>query len=102
MASHVVRDSPVSAWLFSNTKSGWIWLLVRLYVGYVWLMAGWEKVISDMWTGSRAGSVVTKFAMGSLTKTAGAHPDVPTGEWGGEWGQGEWGQPPFPSIFVDR
>lgn len=77
MASYVVKDSPAAEWLFSNTKSSWIWLLVRLYVGYEWLMAGWGKVGSDMWTGSEAGSVITKFATGSLAKTAGAHPDVP-------------------------
>ena len=77
MASYVVHDSPVSAWLFANTKSSWIWLIIRLYVGYEWLMAGWGKVTSDMWTGSQAGSVITKFAMGSLAKTVGDHPDVP-------------------------
>ena len=77
MASYLVQESPLSAWLFSNTKSSWIWLIVRLYVGYVWLMAGWEKVVSDMWTGSGTGSIILKFTAGALKKTAGEHPDVP-------------------------
>jgi len=77
MSSYPVQDFPVSEWLFSNTKSSWIWLLVRLYVGYEWLMAGWGKVGSEVWTGSKAGTVITKFANGSLAKTVGEHPDVP-------------------------
>lgn len=45
-------------------------------MGYVWLMAGWEKLISPAWIGAKSGTALTGFALGALKKTAGAHPDV--------------------------
>jgi thiosulfate dehydrogenase [quinone] large subunit len=35
--------------LFASTRGAWIWLVVRLYVAYVFLPAGWEKVTSGKW-----------------------------------------------------
>lgn len=62
--------------LFEDHRSAWLWLPVRLYVGYVWFIAGWEKFISPAWIGSDAGKAVSGFLTGALSKTAGAHPDV--------------------------
>ncbi len=62
--------------LFSNTKLSWLWLIIRLYVGYEWLLAGWGKVTSPMWVGPKAGVAVTGFLQGALAKTGGQHPDV--------------------------
>ena len=54
----------------------WFWLLVRLYVGYEWFMAGWGKLGNPAWTGDQAGAAVKGFFMGALAKTTTAHPDV--------------------------
>lgn len=62
--------------LFSNPKFSWLWFLLRIYVGWAWLTAGWEKVINPVWTGSQAGVAITGFLNGSLAKTTGAHPQV--------------------------
>src|SRR5690625_7816040 len=51
----VVEENPVSRWLFSNTMSAWIWLVLRLYLGYSWLVAGWGKITDPAWTGEQAG-----------------------------------------------
>lgn len=61
---------------FSNAKLSWLWFLVRIYVGWTWLTAGWEKVINPVWVGPKAGVAVTGFLNGSLAKTTGAHPQV--------------------------
>lgn len=61
-------ENPVSTFLFSSTYGSWIWLVVRLYVGYTWVMAGWKKVTSDAWTGAGAGSSIEGFVKGALTK----------------------------------
>lgn len=61
---------------FSNPKLSWLWFLVRIYVGWTWLTAGWEKVISPVWVGAKAGVAIAGFLNGSLAKTAGAHPQV--------------------------
>ena len=77
MAQHFVfKESPVSLFLFSNTKMAPVWLVVRLYVGYVWLSAGWSKLNNASWTGAEAGSSLTSFLTRALEKTTGSHPDV--------------------------
>ena len=69
-------EPPFSRFLFGNTKMAWLWLIVRLYVGWQWVQAGWGKVNSPMWTGSQAGTALRSFLNASLVKAAGAHPDV--------------------------
>jgi thiosulfate dehydrogenase [quinone] large subunit len=72
----VFEEAPVSRFLFANTKTAWFWLLVRLYVGWAWLEAGWGKVTNPAWTGPEAGGALKGFIQGALNKAAGAHPDV--------------------------
>ncbi len=71
-----IEESPVSKFLFSNPGFAWFWLIVRLYVGWEWLSAGWEKVINPVWTGPNAGGALGGFIQGALGKVGGAHPDV--------------------------
>ena len=33
--------------LFASASAAWIWLPIRLYLGYEWAHAGWEKVTGD-------------------------------------------------------
>jgi thiosulfate dehydrogenase [quinone] large subunit len=65
----VVPENPVSRFLFSDTRSGLIWLVIRLYVGFSWLKAGWGKVRSEAWTGEQAGAAVQGFINGALAKS---------------------------------
>ncbi len=62
--------------LFNNPKLSWIWLIVRVYVGWQWLHAGYEKIINPVWIGEKAGVAITGFANGALAKTVGEHPGV--------------------------
>lgn len=73
---HVIEEPPFAKALLENPKSAWLWLIVRLYVGWQWLSAGWEKVHSPVWVGKGAGAALNGFVNGALAKTAGAHPDV--------------------------
>lgn len=66
----IIPENPVSRFLFSSTRAAWIWLIVRLYVGYAWLTAGWGKVTSDAWTGDNAGAAIQGFVNGALAKAA--------------------------------
>ena len=65
----VIPENPVSRFLFSSTRSALIWLVIRLYVGYAWLTAGWGKVTSDAWTGENAGAAIKGFVGGALAKS---------------------------------
>lgn len=78
MKSNIV-DIPQPAFLrflFSDKRLSWLWLIIRVYVGWEWLVAGWEKIISPMWIGDKAGVAITGFLHGALAKTGGAHPNV--------------------------
>ena len=61
----VVPENPVSRFLFSDTRSAFIWLIIRLYVGYAWLKAGWGKLNTDAWTGEQAGTALQGFINGN-------------------------------------
>ena len=71
-----IPEPAISRFVFADTRLSWLWLIVRLYVGYEWLMAGWAKVQSPMWVGSKSGVAIQGFVMGALKKSAGEHPDV--------------------------
>jgi thiosulfate dehydrogenase [quinone] large subunit len=73
-----IEDSPVARVLFGDVRLAWIWLILRLYAGYEWLQAGWEKLHSAVWTGSQAGTALAGFVKGALSKTGGANPAVQT------------------------
>ncbi len=73
-----IEDSAVARFLFGDVRVAWIWLILRLYVGYEWLQAGWEKLHSAVWTGSKAGTALSGFVNGALSKTGGANPAVQT------------------------
>lgn len=67
--------------IFTNTKFAWFWLFVRLYLGYEWAYAGYEKIINPVWVGAKSGVAMSGFVKGALAKTAaalpiGSHPDV--------------------------
>lgn len=52
----------------TGTKGSWIWLVIRLYVGYQWLHAGWGKL-----TGEKAFDT-TGFLKGAIAKAVPATP----------------------------
>jgi thiosulfate dehydrogenase (quinone) large subunit len=73
-----IPEPNVTRFLFADTRLAPLWTLVRLYVGYEWLTAGWGKLTNPagVWVGDKAGAAITGFLNGSLGKTTGAHPDV--------------------------
>ena len=62
--------------LFNDTRWAWLWLILRLYAGWEWLRAGWEKVISPAWVGGQAGTALTGFLKNAESLATGAHPAV--------------------------
>jgi thiosulfate dehydrogenase [quinone] large subunit len=71
-----IPEPPLARFLFADTRLAWFWLIIRVYVGWEWLVAGWGKLQNPAWFGSSAGSAITGFVNGALQKTEGAHPDV--------------------------
>lgn len=71
-----IPEPALSKFIFADTRLSWAWLIIRIYVGWEWLIAGWEKLTSSTWIGAQAGTALTGFLMGALKKTGGSHPDV--------------------------
>ncbi len=44
-----ITDPPVARALFSDTRWAWLWLVVRLYVGYTWITSGLGKLSNPAW-----------------------------------------------------
>jgi thiosulfate dehydrogenase (quinone) large subunit len=71
-----IPEPPLARFLFADTRFAIVWLALRLYVGWIWVVAGWEKIMNPVWVGPKAGVGLAGFANAALEKTAGAHPDV--------------------------
>src|SRR5438034_10440342 len=84
-----VPEPPIARFLFADTRMAWLWLIVRLYVGYQWITAGLEKLtgysftfdgsfgqkVSSPWVfGAHDGAAIKGFVAGALAQTGGAHP----------------------------
>lgn len=69
-------DPPIAQFLFGDTRLAFLWLVVRVYLGWQWLHAGWGKIHSPLWVGDTSGQALSGFIQGALQKTGGAHPDV--------------------------
>jgi thiosulfate dehydrogenase (quinone) large subunit len=72
----VIPEPKLAKFLFADTRVAWVWLLLRLYVGYEWVMAGWEKAMSAAWVGSHAGTALQGFLSAAVAKASGANPAV--------------------------
>ncbi|HTR18598.1 MAG TPA: DoxX family protein [Candidatus Paceibacterota bacterium] len=76
MKRYFIEESPFSYFFTADTRSAGLWFLVRLYLAWQWLQAGWEKLHDAAWVGASAGTALSGFVQGALAKTTGAHPDV--------------------------
>jgi thiosulfate dehydrogenase [quinone] large subunit len=89
-ATHI-PEPPIARFLFADTRMAWLWLIVRLYVGYQWITAGLEKLsgysftfdasfgqkVSSPWVfGAHDGAAIKGFVAGALAQVGGPHPAV--------------------------
>ncbi|MBA4375051.1 MAG: DoxX family protein [Anaerolinea sp.] len=44
-----MEDSPLFKALFNSTKFAWLWLIVRVYLGWQWIQAGLHKLEDPKW-----------------------------------------------------
>lgn len=96
MKRYVIEESLFSHFFLSDTKSALLWLVVRVYLGWEWLSAGWGKFNNPAWIGSDAGAAMIGFVERALSKTTGAHPDV---QWWYAWFLQNLVQP-YPEVWA--
>lgn len=81
-----IPEPPIARFLFADKRMAWFWLIVRLYAGYEWITAGWEKLTGHTIFGASAGApwvfsahdgaAMKGFVIGALAKSTGTHPAV--------------------------
>lgn len=47
----LVTDPKAVKTVLNDPRMGWVWLVLRVWVGYQWLEAGWHKVTDAAWVG---------------------------------------------------
>ncbi len=45
----MVTDPPLARFLFGDLRLAWVWLPLRLWLGWDWLNHGWEKFQNPAW-----------------------------------------------------
>ena len=93
-AATQIPEPAIARFLFADTRVAWVWLIVRLYVGYQWLVAGTEKLfgynidftsktfgqgsLSHSWIFGSAplGTQLAGFAHSGIAQATGPYPAV--------------------------
>ena len=44
-----IPDPPLAHLLFNTTRFAWLFAIVRIYLGYQWVNAGWHKITGTGW-----------------------------------------------------
>ncbi|MBA2391759.1 MAG: DoxX family protein [Ktedonobacteraceae bacterium] len=85
-----IAEPPIARFLFADTRIAWLWFIIRVYVGYQWITAGFEKLtgysiniesfgkpVGAAWVfNAQQGVAMKGFAMGAIAKATGGHPSV--------------------------
>ena len=74
-----IQDPPIAKFFFQGTLASWLWLVVRVYVGYDFVTAGWHKFTTPVWMDG-SGQGIIGFWKGALGTTASGAPVI-TFDW---------------------
>jgi len=74
-----IQDPPIARFFFQSTMAAWLWLVVRVYVGYDFLTAGWHKFTTPAWMDG-SGDGIMGFWKGALGTTPSGAPVI-TFDW---------------------
>jgi thiosulfate dehydrogenase (quinone) large subunit len=70
----VVQDPPIARFLFSDTRSAWIWLILRVWLGYQWVDASLHKINNPAWV--QTGEAVKGFWTNAIAIPEGGKPPI--------------------------
>lgn len=66
----------ISKFLFASKYMAPFWTVVRVYLGWQWLNAGWHKITDPNWVGAGAGTAVGGFLRRAVSLSQGDNPSV--------------------------
>jgi thiosulfate dehydrogenase [quinone] large subunit len=69
-----VEDHPLEIFLFNSTGwITWVWLVIRILLGWQWLQAGWGKINNPKWMD---GTSITGFWDSAINSYGQPHSQV--------------------------
>ncbi|HEX4992690.1 MAG TPA: DoxX family protein, partial [Rubrobacteraceae bacterium] len=71
-----IPEPNITRFMFADTRMAPVWLILRLWLGYQWLLHAWGKWAEGGWVGEGAGGGVTGYAQGAIAQTTGEYPQV--------------------------
>src|SRR4029077_6056500 len=74
----VVQDPPFVQKLLTDPRAGWLWLPLRLWLGYQWIEASMHKITNPAWV--QTGDGTKGFWPAIVGVTARGHPAI-TFDW---------------------
>ena len=78
MAGPVYFEEPRAArWLFGSSQAAWLWLIVRLWLGWEWLAAGWGRSSAATSRGG-SGTGATRSTASPVTATSAGSEAAPS------------------------
>ena len=76
----LIQDPPIARFFFQSTVAAWLWLAVRLYVGYDFIVAGWHKFNTPAWMDGTGQGILGFWKNAVAIPAAPARPLI-TFEW---------------------
>ncbi len=74
----MIQDPPIAKQLFNNTRAAWLWLPLRLWLGYEWIEASLHKITNPAWV--QGGAALKGFWSGAVAMPAEGRPPI-TFDW---------------------
>lgn len=71
--SRTIEDPPLARFLFASTAMSWLWLVLRVYLGWKWLDAGLHK-LTPAWLDG--GAALKGFWTGAIAVPAEGRPAI--------------------------
>ncbi|NCF68233.1 MAG: DoxX family membrane protein [Chloroflexi bacterium] len=69
----LIEDPPLARMLFQSTRLAWLWLIIRVYLGYGWLASGWGKITNPAWA---TGQPLRGFWQNAVSIPEGGRPPI--------------------------
>ncbi len=74
-----IQDPPIARFFFQSTLAAYLWLVIRVWVGYDFLIAGWHKFTTPAWMDG-SGQGIIGYWKNALGTTASGAPVI-TFDW---------------------
>ncbi len=75
----IIEDPPIAKALFNDARMAWVWLPLRLWLGYQWLEAASHKITNPDWMGS--GVAIRGFWERAVAVNPATGKDLVTYDW---------------------